>query len=133
MFTLPDIFFPGAAGNWQEIVTRWWSPNISLNFAGNAGIEREVNEEVASYGRQIGWLNDIVEALAAASPDAVKTGAASDSLTKLNEAQKKIAEIKARRKANALDKARAALAALPQDDYRRLVGSLDPQHPPSAA
>jgi hypothetical protein len=133
MFTLPDIFFPGAAGNWQEIVTRWWSPNISLNFAGNAGIEREVNEEVASYGRQIGWLNDIVEALAAASPDAVKTGAASDSLAKLNEAQIKIAEIKARRKANALDKARAALAALPEDDYRRFIGSLDPHHPPSVA
>ncbi len=132
MFTLPDIFFPGAAGNWQEIVTRWWSPNISLNFAGNAGIEREVNEEVASYGRQIGWLNDIVEALAAASPDAVKTGAAADSLAKLKKAQEKIAEIKARRKANALDKARAALAALPEDDYRRLIGSLDPQHPPSA-
>ena len=133
MFTLPDIFFPGAAGNWQEIVTRWWSPNISLNFAGNAGIEREVNEEVASYGRQIGWLNDIVEALAAASPDAVKTGAAADSLAKLKKAQEKIAEIKARRKANALDKARAALAAVPEDDYRRLIGSLDPQHPPSAA
>jgi len=132
MFTLPDIFFPGAAGNWQEIVTRWWSPNISLNFAGNAGIEREVNEEVASYGRQIGWLNDIVEALAAASPDAVKTGAAADSLAKLKKAQEKIAAIKARRKANALDKARAALAALPEDDYRRLIGSLDPQHPPSA-
>ena len=37
-------------------MTRWWSPNISLNFAGDAGIEREVNEDVASYGRQIGWL-----------------------------------------------------------------------------
>jgi hypothetical protein len=67
MTTFPNPFnvFPGAGGNWQEIMTRWWSPNISLNFAGDAGIEREVNEDVASYGRQIGWLNDIVAALAA--------------------------------------------------------------------
>ena len=52
MTTFPNPFnvFPGAGGNWQEIMTRFWSPNISLNFAGDAGIEREVNEDVASYG-----------------------------------------------------------------------------------
>jgi hypothetical protein len=50
-FSNPFNVFPGAGGNWQEIMTRWWSPNISLNFAGDAGIEREVNEDVASYGR----------------------------------------------------------------------------------
>ena len=103
MFTFPNIIFPGAAGNWQEIMTRWWSPNISLNFAGDAGIEREVNEDVASYGRQIGWLNEIVEALATAAPDAVKANPAADALAKLRSAQEKIAEIKARRKASALD------------------------------
>ena len=133
MFTFPNIMFPGAGGNWQEIMTRWWSPNISLNFAGDAGIEREVNEEVASYGRQIGWLNEIVEALAAAAPEAVKANPAADALSKLKSAQQKIAEIKAHRKASALDKASAALSALDKDDYRRLVRSLDPDQPPSAA
>ena len=133
MFTFPNIMFPGAGGNWQEIMTRWWSTNISLNFAGDAGIEREVNEEVASYGRQIGWLNEIVEALAAAAPEAVKANPAADALSKLKSAQQKIAEIKAHRKASALDKASAALSALDKDDYRRLVRSLDPDQPPSAA
>ena len=132
MFTFPNIMFPGAGGNWQEIMTRLWSPNISLNYAGDAGIEREVNEDVASYGRQIGWLNEIVEALAAAAPNAVKANAAADSFAKLKAAQEKIAEIKTRRKANALDKARAALSALDRDDYRTLLRSLDPNEPPSA-
>ena len=114
-------------------MTRWWSPNISLNFAGDAGIEREVNEDVASYGRQIGWLNDIVTALAAAAPDAVKANAdAEGSLQKLKAAQKKINEIKRRREAGAVDKARAALSALDSDDYRRLLRSLDPERPPDA-
>jgi hypothetical protein len=133
MFTFPNIMFPGAGGNWQEIMTRWWSPNISLNFAGNASIEREVTEDVASYGRQIGWLNEIVEALAAAAPDAVKANPAADALGKLKDAQEKIAAIKTRRKATALDRARAALSALDNDDYRRLVQSLDPDQPPGTA
>ena len=135
MTTFPNPFnvFPGAGGNWQEIMSRWWSPNISLNFAGDAGIEREVNEDVASYGRQIGWLNDIVEALIAAAPDEVKAQAnAKGSLKKLQDAQQKIDEIKQRRKTNALDKARGALSALDENAYRRLLRSLDPDHPPSA-
>jgi hypothetical protein len=135
MTTFPNPFnvFPGARDNWQEIMTRWWSPNISLNFAGDAGIEREVNEDVASYGRQIGWLNDIVAALAAAAPDPVKANAdAEGSLQKLKAAQKKINDIKKRRETSAVDKARAALSALDSDDYRRLLRSLDPERPPDA-
>jgi len=133
MTTFPFNVFPGAGGNRQEIFTRRWSPNISLNFAGDAGIEREVNEDVASYGRRIGWLNDTVAALAAAAPDAVAASAdAEGSLKKLKGAQLKIKEIKQQRQTNALDKARAALSALSTDDYRRLIRSLDPERPPSA-
>ena len=133
MTTFPFNVFPGAGGNWQDFVTRWWSPNISLNFAGDAGIEREVNEDVATYGRQIGWLNDIVAALAAAAPDAVAASAeAEGSLKKLKAAQIEIKAIKQRRQTNAVDKARAALSALGTDDYRRLIRSLDPERPPSA-
>ncbi len=135
MLTFPDIFFPGAAGNWQEIMTRWWSPNIAFNFAGNAAIEREVTEDVASYGRQIGWLNDVVAALAkdaaALKDDPQAQGAYEDMM----EARAKIEEIKQRRKLSALDSARDALAKLGATDldgYRRLVRSLDPDQPPAA-
>jgi hypothetical protein len=137
MYPLSLFNFPGAGGNWQEIMTRWWSPNITMNFAGNAAIEREVNEDVASYGRQIGWLNDIVAALAAAAPDAVTADPnAKDALDKLLAAKAKIEKIKERRKADALDSARDALKALGKINrpaYRSLVASLDPDQPPSAA
>jgi hypothetical protein len=133
MFPFTDFNFPGAAGNWQEIMTRWWSPNITMNFAGNAAVEREVNEDVASYGRQIGWLNDIVAALAAAAPfEIAGDKAAADSLSKLKEAQAKIDAIKERRKLSAYDSARAALMRLGKTDregYRSLVSSLDPDRP----
>jgi hypothetical protein len=136
MFPFGDFNFPGAAGNWQEIMTRWWSPNITMNFAGNAAIEREVNEDVASYGRQIGWLNDIVAALAAAAPAGVESNPdAADSLAKLKAAQEKIAAIKERRKQSALERAREAMDALRATDkaaYRSLVRSLDADHPPES-
>ena len=135
MTTFPNLFnvFPGAGGNWQTIDTRWWSPNISVSFAGDPGIEREVTEDVASYGSQIGWLNDIVIALAAAAPDAVSRNAdAKRALDKLAKAQVGIERIKRRRKETAIDKARDALADLGAADkaaYGRLVRSLNPDKP----
>lgn len=138
MFNFPyplNIMFPGAAGNWQAFDARFLSPNVSVNFAGNPMIEREVTEEVASYGSQIGWLNDIVSALAAAAPDTIKADpAAAESLTKLQDALEKIEAIKKRRKIGAYDSARDALAALRAADksaYGRLVRTLDPDRPPS--
>ncbi len=137
MTTFPFNFFPDAGGNWQEIFTRWWSPNVSLNIAGNAEIEREVNEVVASYGRQIGWLNDIVAALAKAAPGALKSNReAEGALKSLTEAMQKIDAIKARRKTSAYDAARDALVKLGSSDknaYKRVMTSLDPDDPPGTA
>ena len=138
MSTFPNFFnlLPYSGGNWQTIDTKWWSPNVSVNFAGNPAIEREVTEDVASYGSQIGWLNDIVVALAKAAPDTLKPDSeAKKAFAKLEAAQQKIEEIKARRKANALDTARGALANLGAADkaaYRGLVLSLNPDQPPQA-
>jgi hypothetical protein len=139
MTPFPNLFnvFPGAGGNWQTIDTRWWSPNISVSFAGDPGIEREVSEDVASYGTQIGWLNDIVAALAKAAPEAIKGDRdALAALTKLEAARVKIGKIKKRRKAAALDKARDALADLGATDkaaYGVLVRALDPDKPLGSA
>jgi hypothetical protein len=136
MFPFGDFNFPGAAGNWQEIMTRWWSPNITMNFAGNAAIEREVNEDVASYGRQIGWLNDIVAALAKSAEKAVDDDPeAAGALKEMLKAREKIEEIKTRRKQSALERAREALGTLgvaDKDAYRSLVRSLDPDRPPES-
>jgi hypothetical protein len=139
MTPFPNLFnvFPGAGGNWQTIDTRWWSPNISVSFAGDPGIEREVSEDVASYGTQIGWLNDIVAALAKAAPEAIEADPdAPDALKKLEAARIKIGKIKRRRKASALDKARDALADLGATDkaaYGVLVRALDPDKPLGSA
>lgn len=130
-----NIMFPGAGGNLQTF--DFWSPRVSVNFAGNAAVEREVNEDVASYGRQIGWLNDIVLALAAGMPDSVtREPGVQNSLKKLKHAQRAIEAIKQRRKISALDAARSALAKLgvaDRDGYGRFVRSLDPDQPPDAA
>jgi len=136
MLTNPFFnMFPVTAGNWQTIDTRWWSPTVSVNFAGNPAVEREVTEDVASYGRQIGWLGDIVLALAeSGGGEAIKRkSAAGDSLIKLRQAQERIQEIKQRRKNSAGDNARGALANLAATDkaaYARLVRSLDADKPP---
>ena len=138
MITFPNpfsIMFPGAGGNFQTFDL--WSPRVSVNFAGNPAVEREVTEDVASYGSQIGWLNDIVAALAKAAPDALKGNEeAEGALTSLNDAMRKIEGIKQRRKTTAYDTARDALAKLgsaDKDAYKRLVTSLDPDDPPGAA
>lgn len=118
---------PGAAGNWQEIMTRWWSPNISVNFAGNADVERTINEDVASYGTQIGWLNEVVMALAHAMP-VDGDPKAKTALEKIKEADKKITDIINQRKGSAMTKAREALEDLQKSDaegYRRLLRSLE--------
>ena len=127
-----NIMFPGAAGNWQAFDARFLSPNVSVNFAGNPTVEREVTEDVASFGTQIGWLNDIVSALAAAAGDSLEPKA-KDALTKLTKAMEDIEKIKQRRKADVYDTARDALSHLAKSDkpgYRRLVGALDPENPP---
>ena len=137
MTTFPypfNIMFPGAGGNMQSF--DFWSPTISVNYAGDRVIEREVNEDVASFGSQIGWLNEIVIALAEAAPEVQSNKAAEAALKRLEAAQKKIDAIKKRRKSDAVDAARDALANLGAADkaaYGRLVRSLNPDQPPSAA
>ncbi len=116
-----NVMFPGAAGNVQSFDARAFSPTYTFNFAGNAAIEREVSEEVASYGRQIGWLNDIVLALAKSDPDSMTGGPAAGSLEKLKTAMAKIEAIKKRRAADAYDEARDALQALAKTDKAALA------------
>jgi hypothetical protein len=67
-FSNPFNVFPGAGGNWQEIMTRWWSPNISLNFAGDAGkAQKKINE--IKKRRQTNAVDKARAALSALSKD----------------------------------------------------------------
>src|SRR3979409_1371477 len=99
MFPLPFLTALPGVGNWQTIDTRWWSPTVTMNFAGNPAVEHEVTEDVASYGRQIGWLNASAPSLVSSDGHlAIKRHPnAADSLRKLEGARRKIDAIKKRR------------------------------------
>src|SRR5260221_6460474 len=58
MFRLP---LSGAVN--QRITAPWFSPSLTVNYAGDPAVEDRVVTEVASYGQQLGWLNEIVLAL----------------------------------------------------------------------
>lgn len=43
-----------------DVMQRIFSPALTVNYAGNAEVEQRVVADVASYGKQIGWLNQLV-------------------------------------------------------------------------
>jgi hypothetical protein len=102
----------------QRITAPWFSPSLTVNYAGDPVIEDRVVTEVASYGRQLGWLEEIVLSLANGRP------VPKDSLVKLEDAVKKIEVIKGDVHASALDAATKALDKLEReqpDDYAKLL------------
>ena len=50
MFRLP---LSGAVN--QRITAPWFSPSLTVNYAGDPAVEDRVVTEVASYGTQLGW------------------------------------------------------------------------------
>ena len=48
----------------QRITAPWFSPSLTLKYAGDPKIEDQVVTEVAGYGKQLGWLTEIAIALA---------------------------------------------------------------------
>ena len=65
MLTFPDVFFPGAAGNWQEIMSRGQSPNDLLNKAADdALIPARPRVDAIKQPRQASALDEARAALA---------------------------------------------------------------------
>ena len=116
MATAPYSFDPFGLFRWplsgdvtQRITAPWFSPSLTVNYAGDAAIEDRVVTEVASYGRQLGWLSEIALALAKGE------AAPSDALGKLEKAARAIATIKKDAQAGSLDAANKALDQLKRD------------------
>jgi hypothetical protein len=102
----------------QRITAPWFSPSLTVNYAGDAAIEDRVVTEVASYGRQLGWLSEIVLALAN------KQAVPQETLRRLEKAAQDIETIKAEVQPTALDAANKALDRLKRDDqvlYEKLL------------
>jgi hypothetical protein len=114
MFRLP---LSGAVN--QRITAPWFSPSLTVNYAGDPAIEDRVVTEVASYGQQLGWLNDIVLALANKQPVPQET------LKRLEKAVQDIETIKKEVQPSALAAANNALDQLKREQpekYAELLG-----------
>lgn len=103
----------------QRIATSWLSPSLTFNFAGDAALEEKIVSNVASYGRQIGWLNEIVSALANNKPVPAET------LGKLRDAMTQIETLKAQASVDVGEAAKSALDRLEKADPDGFVKLID--------
>jgi len=102
----------------QRIASSFFSPSITMNYSGDAVVEARVVSEVASFGKQLGWLNTIVLDLAAGQPPPAAA------LAQLQEAVREIEAIKAQARQSACKRANDALDRLrleQADAYRQLL------------
>jgi hypothetical protein len=90
----------------QRITAPWFSPSLTVNYAGDAAVEDRVVTEVASYGKQLGWLTEIVIASANGQPLPTET------LARLEKAAREIDAIKEQSRASAVEAANNALDRL---------------------
>jgi hypothetical protein len=102
----------------QRITAPWFSPSLTVNYAGDAVIEDRVVTRVASYGRQLGWLTEIALALARNQPLPEET------LRRLEQASREIEAIKKEAHLSALQEADQALDRLEREqpaEYAELL------------
>lgn len=98
------------SGNVDNIspVTRFLSPTVEVNYAGDQQLESEIVGEVASFGRQLGILSDAILELA---DDNV-----GDGVEKLRTLAKEIDEVKEKSKASLKARVMADLKSLEATD-----------------
>ena len=94
----------------QRITAPWFSPSLTVNYAGDPQVEDRVVTEVASYGKQLGWLTEIAIALANGQPLPQET------LHRLEKAKVDIDAMKNQVHASAVEAAKNALDRLERDD-----------------
>lgn len=111
----PDVFRLPFSGNVEQDIsplTNWFSPQVELNFSGNKNIEAAVISEVASYGKQLGILNDAVLALAGDNDH--------PAIQRLSEITAQIEKVKDRCKADQKSVAKEQLDRLLKNDPEAL-------------
>ena len=88
------------------------SPSYTVNYAGDPTVKHRVVSEVASYGRQLGWLDEIVLALAKGEKPP------EESVEQLQRASNEVKKIKAEVQRSALEEANKALDRLKRTPSR---------------
>ena len=97
-------------------LANWFSPRVEVSYAGTPAIERDVVENVASFGDQLGTLIDAVVELAGDTEG--------EKLNDLRGLKKEVDEVKARHKRDVKREAKAAierLAEIDEDELRVLL------------
>jgi hypothetical protein len=120
---------PGSGDVWQKVtnVTDWFSPKLTVNYAGDPRIEEDVTSNVASYGKQLGLLTEAVLALAKPA-DAEAQAKFKDAVDRLTTIQADIEAIKKRRAPETEDAIVQAMTRLKTSDapaYERVLKRLE--------
>jgi len=95
----------------QPILPGWSFGNLTVNYAGNADVERKVVEDIASFGKQLGIITDVVLSM---NGDPLEPG--EDPLKQLREIAGAVNEVKQRGKGSLSERASAAMAKLAASD-----------------
>lgn len=114
-FWAPQFQFPFSGSVAQRIApdTDWFFGAIRPQ-AGNGDMEQRVHEDVASYGRQLGLVTEVL--LSLASGDAVQPGQARASLERLKAIHAEIEALKVRERAKLAQSAADMLQQLAAQD-----------------
>jgi uncharacterized protein YdcH (DUF465 family) len=121
-YNFPDFRSPFSfSDNILKTFSNFFSPSYTINFAGKWPVEERIVSNVASYGKQLGWLSEIVLELTKGKEFP------GDTLAKLKRAVGHIEQIKAEHTRSAEEDARDALERLKQEDpdqFRRIISKL---------
>lgn len=121
-FWAPQLHFPLSGAVTQRIAprTQWFEQHIPEN-AGNAELEAKITE-VASYGKQLGWLMKAV--LGLADSGQVTQGESQEALQNLEALQLKVREVKTAYELASTDAVLRAVQACKEqggEEYQRLL------------
>ena len=115
-FWSPQVHFPFSGSVAQSIEPDFFS-RIPPE-AGNGEVEKQI-AEIASYGRQLGWLTEVL--LSRTSPDTVPPEKAAEALVKLEATFHEIETVKRLNKAKLTRSAMAVLEKLEATDPEALA------------
>ena len=118
----PQMHFPLSGAVTQDFVQ---------SGAGDKSVEREVGD-IASYGRQLGWLSEVLLGQQA-DATAAQRAAASDALQELRTLSDEVAAIKQRHRAARLRAAAKTLKALAEEEPEALAALLRALPRPASA
>lgn len=116
MSSQPSGFPNFAPYNLSQPILPWSFTGVTVNYAGNASIEKNIIENVASYGKQLGILTDAVLKLADRSIPQKAGEPAQDPIARLHEIAVQVEKFKDAHKTSLLNEARQAMDRLAADN-----------------